>query len=436
MEMEDIEVKKNNVADFSEWIGLETEELVRKYGTPIMSHILVTSKIALFWVLALLASTIIYIFAASLEFYVNSHADTNSGLYNLVWGTVVLILIASTVMLTLSSIRVGMYSASLAIFKSLSVFVLKVSYSIASAMIPDVVENLFDKDKKIEKLLEEAGDKDAKNKIAENLIRGYLSGVAWTLFVSWLVLILPLGVFSHPLYVLMGLVAGLILIYQVFGFDTEPFWYGLLQQASMYTAAGFIVYYLAVLPFLNWTGVFEGWGPSGYARTAFWFVVTVISLGIAFMGSKIEPNKHGNKNISFKGSSVAGAAVIFTAALLFGNLFLTSVLGAANWKNLGNSNIASNSNTSMVSSQSNSVTITNSNKSPVASQSTPKSVQQVVSVPQSSGQGLVAGRAYKFADSDQVFVFDGRKLNRVSGVSTPVNPMPSFVQPDSSVFGN
>lgn len=433
--MEDITVKQNNVADFSEWIGLETEELVRKYGTPIMSHIMVTSKIALFWVLALLASTIIYIFAASLEFYVNPHAASNSVLYNLVWGVMVFILIISTVMLTLSSIRVGMYSASLAIFKSLSIFVLKVSYSIASAMIPDVVENIFDKDKKIEKLLEDASDKDAKNKVAENLIRGYLSMVAWALFVSWLVLILPLGVFAHPLYVLMGLVGGLILIYQVFGFDTEPFWYGLLQQASMYTAAGFIVYYLGVLPFLNWTGVFEGWGPSGYARTAFWFVVTVISLGIAFMGSKIVENKHGNKNISFNGLSIAGAAVIFTAALLFGNLFLTSALGVATRNRISNSNTASNS-TVTTNNQSTAVTIANSNKVAIVTQSTPKPVQQVVSVPQGSGQGLVAGRAYKFADSDQIYVFDGRKLNKVSSVSTPVNPMPSFVRPGSSILGN
>lgn len=434
--MEDITVKQNNVADFSEWIGLETEELVRKYGTPIMSHIMVTSKIALFWVIALLASTIIYIFAASIEFYVNPHSVTNSVLYNLVWGIMVLILVVSTVMLTLSSIRVGMYSASLAIFKSLSMFVLKASYSIASSMIPDMVENLFDKDKKIEKLLEEASDKDAKNKVAENLIRGYLSMIAWALFISWAFLILPLAVFANPLYVFMGLVAVLILIYQVFGFDSEPFWYGLLQQASMYTAAGFIVYFMAVLPFLNWTGVFEGWGPSGYARTAFWFVIAVISLGIAFMGSKIEPNKHGNKNISFNGPSVAGAAVIFTAALLFGNLFLTSALGVTNWNGRSNTNTASNSNVSTNNSQSIPVSITNSNKVVVVTQSTPKPVPQVVSVPQGSGQGLVAGRAYKFADSDQVYVFDGRKLNKVSGVSTSVNPMPSFIRPDSGIFGN
>ncbi len=127
--------------------------------------------------------------------------------------------------------------------------------------------------------------------------------------------------------------------------------------------------------------------------------------------------------------------MIFTAALLFGNLFLTSALGVTNWNGRSNSNTASNSTVTTTNSQSTSVTIANSNKA-VVIQSTPKPVQQVVSVPQGSGQGLVAGRAYKFADNEQVYVFDGRKLNKVSGVSTPINPMPSFVRPDSSIFGN
>lgn len=324
-------VKKHNVRDILSALHLGAESAWEKAGPPIVKHITDTAKMAAFWAFVLIAYTLVYIFVASAEYNFNSKATfaffSHTPLYNIVWVAGVMLLLLSTVMFTLTSARVGLYSGALMLFEAIAIPVVNLLYSLILAIIPNKLEKIF-ADGQIQALLIKADQERKLAEVADSIIRGYMGGVAWAIFVPWLVISLPLAVFANPLYVLMSIIAIAILIYQVVGFRSDPFWYDLIQQGSMYAAAGYIIIYLVIMPIVNESGAFEGWGPAGYARTAWWFVVFVVVAAIIGSGADLKQSTEtGKRRVDFKGTNLFIAAVILVAAFLFGNLLLTKAVG-------------------------------------------------------------------------------------------------------------
>ncbi len=389
--------KDGGIGDVLRWLRLKSEDDLYDYGVSLVNHFNETWKMAVLWIAVLSLLTIVYIFAAAYEFNNHSSAGTHSDVYNVIYVVSVIILMIATIMLTLTSARVGIYSAAMMLFEGVTLAIVDVMYSIVSAVTPDLIEKALDKNEVLKNRIKEAVDNKTLTKLAKDIIQGYLSAMAWALFIPWLVLALPLAVFENPTVVFMSIIAIALLIYMVLAWSDDGFWYPLMKEGAKYAAAGYIIIYLVVVPIAKQTGIFEGFGPAsaGYLRTGFWFVLFVIILAILSAGFKYQKDeKDGKRKLELSAFPIGVALVILLAGLIFGNLALTKVDAIASTVAAVNSNSAGDTETG--------------NKE-IVSNGNPHYANP--------GGKLIENKAYKLPGPARVYIYQAGKLRPVDSES-------------------
>lgn len=321
--------EKNNAADILRWLQLKSEDELYSHGVDILNHIKVTGRIAFFWGIVMLVAAVIYMVVASFQHNVFGKVGP---IFNVFHFALSVLLLMSILMWSLAGIRIGKYSAVIALVEFLGLGIMNVVYTLFSSATPDLIEKFLDRNNKLEKAIEQAIEDRSLLELAKTILRGYLSPVAFAILTFWLILILPISVFANPAVVLLSVIAIIFLVFAIYGWNQPPFWMEKIQTASLYLAAGYVIFNLAVIPFLGATGVFEGWGPAGHLRTGFWFVVVVLCLAIAGSGFSHTTNQDGKTSFSVRPANAFVAAVILVAALLFGNLALNTIVSASQTK--------------------------------------------------------------------------------------------------------
>jgi hypothetical protein len=327
--------KKNNVSDFFRMLNLEGEEIWADIeNSALVTHFRETAKMSMFWWAVMIIISAVIIMVSYVEYRNNPGAAEPSSTYSVIYTIIVAVMALCTYTITIATARVSSYAGAAIAFEGAAIGLLTIIYNMASAVIPDRLERAFDQGKHIEKMLEKAKEQGNVGEFATSVFKSHAHITALALFTPWILLNLPLVVFAHPTLVFLSMIGIAILVYQVVGFDTEAYWYPLVQQFMMYSTAIPIILWMVAFPIVRASGVFQGWGPveAGYYRTGFWFAIFVIAFVIGFSGSgvvRIAEGKNKGKTTFQIGSAarVFASVVIIVAACLFGSAIITKASG-------------------------------------------------------------------------------------------------------------
>ncbi len=272
--------KHNDLLDFMRWLSAQAEidlrdGYIHKIYDRIRNHVRETAKIFLICALLVVVLFFGYTVVASVEYNFVSNGGAPSPLYWAFFAFFLLGFLVVAAIFTLVALRVGVYSVGFPLAKSVGLSSVNFIYTIASAVVPDLIEDFLGTEK-IEKLIAEAKASQDLEKIAAQASSKYAKIPAWTLAISFLfVVFMPLSFYANPTTVLACLLGVVTMLWMVYGWDSGIFWRYVIESALFYIVGGYLAFHIVLRPTLSYAGLWDDVIDSAF----FPFAIAAIVIG-------------------------------------------------------------------------------------------------------------------------------------------------------------
>ncbi len=343
-----MEMKHHDVLDFMRWLSAQAEIDLRagythKIYERISGHVRETAKIFLICALLTIVLFLGYTALACFEYNVISHGGAPSVVFQGFFFLILLGFLLIAAIFTLVALRVGVYSLGIRLTKSVGLSSINLIYTVASAVVPDLIEDFLGTEK-IEQLIEEAKASEDLEKIAAKINSTYAKIPAWTLAISFLfVVFMPLSFYANPIIVLTCLFGIVTMLWMVYGWDSGIFWRYVIESALFYIVGGYLAFHIVLSPTLTYAGLWDDVTQS----VIFPFAIAAIVIGgllfIIWNTSRrynriytdtvlvTSPSITPSVATAAVGSGFLGGTVKLVVALVLVVIVISTVIGAAGY---------------------------------------------------------------------------------------------------------